>query len=460
MSTLIPISTLSNEKIKQIQDMLSIIPVDKEELERNKWNKMAKSKIPKKAVEIIPMFLIDYIEEKAYIRIPFRFGCALSGKLVNRDIEYPKVDFNFQSKLRPAQVPVAEEAFRQLYSTGTTNLNLNTGFGKTMLSLYLAGLTRGIIAVNIPIQAVTESWVSSFLKAYPDMKEKIWVVGEHDIPKDPVFILFMYSRFEKIPLELRKKVTCYIIDESHLFCTPARVPTLLSITPKYVIGLSATPNRNDGLESMIHTITGTHDIERVSENAFTLIKLKTGIKIEEERGTFGLNYSKFVNEQANCQERNIMAINIINGNKHRKFMILTKTKEHVSNLEELFKHYGLSCTTYFGSKKSYKDDKILIASLSKCACGFDMATASEEFDGINADVLILMTSIKNENLFKQTIGRVVGRAESPTVVCLVDNNSTQKNHLNSNKAMIEKIKGTITTIDYDGSVAGGGVILK
>jgi superfamily II DNA or RNA helicase len=255
----------------------------------------------------------------------------------------------------------------------------------------------------------------------------------------------MHTRYEKIPKELRNKISCYIIDESHLFCTPCRVPTLLSIQPRYVIALSATPDRNDGLESMIHTIAGNQEVERVSENPFKLIKLKTGIKIEEERGMFGLNYSKFVNDQANCFERNIMAINIINGNKHKKYMILTKTKEHA---------------TYFGSKKSYKDDMILIGSLSKVATGFDMATAAEEFDGVNADVLILMTTIKNENLLKQTIGRVVGRAPSPAIIYFLDENGTQKRHINVNKAMIEKVKGEIVEIKYDGSIAGGGIVLK
>jgi superfamily II DNA or RNA helicase len=328
-----------------------------------------------------------------------------------------------------------------------------------MLSLYLAGLTRGIIAVNITIQALTDSWVSTFLKAYPDMKERIWVVGEHDMPKDPAFILFMYTRFEKIPLELRSKINCLIIDEAHLHCTIGKVPALLSIVPKYVIACTATLERDDSLESMMHTIVGTHNIERISENSFTLIRLKTGIKIEEERGMFGLNYSAFVNAQADSTERNLEAVNIVNGNKHRKFMILTKTKEHVTNLETLFKHYGLSCTTYFGNKKSYKDEKILIGSIAKMGTGFDSATAADEFDGINANVLILMTTIKKEALMKQVIGRVVGRAENPTVIYMIDDNASQKRHFNETKSMVECCKGTITTIDYDPKVTGGGIVL-
>jgi superfamily II DNA or RNA helicase len=464
MSTLLPITSLHESKFKELETLLSIVPIDKEEEERKKWNKMASSKIPSKAKEIIPMFQIDYLDNTPYIRLPFRFASAYLGKMVNREPEqakkYTRVEYDFKAELRPNQIPVAEEAFKVLVSTGCINLRLHTGFGKTLLSLYLAGLSKGIIAVNIPIQAVTDSWISTFLKCYPDLKDKIWVVGETAMPPDPVFILFMHTRYEKIPLDLRSKISCYIIDESHLFCTAGRSATLLSIQPRYVIALSATPDRNDGLEKMIHSIAGTIEIERVSNNPFKLIKLKTGLKLEEERGLFGLNYSKFVNEQANCMERNIMAVNIINGNKHRKFMILTKTKEHVTNLENLFKHYDLPCTTYFGSKKSYKDEKIMIASLSKCSTGFDMATSAEEFDGMNADVLILMTTIKNENLLKQTIGRVVGRAENPTIVYFCDENSSSKRHHSINKSMIEKVKGEIIEIKYDGSVAGGGIALK
>lgn len=464
MATLLPVGTLTDDKFKQIQDMLSIIPIDKEEEERKKWMNMAKSKIPSKPKEIIPMFLVDYIEKIPYIRIPFRFACALQGKLVNREPEqvelYPKIDFQFKATLRPAQIPVAQEAYAQLAATGTTTLCLPTGFGKTLLSLYMAGLCRNIIAVNLPSQSLIESWSSTFIKCYPDCKDRIWIVGENEMPENPALILFMYTRFDKIPPYLRRQIGCYIIDECHLHCTVGKVGALLSITPRYVIALSATPERNDSLENMIYTIVGTHRIERLSENPFQLIKLKTGIKIEEERGMFGLNYSAFVNNQANSLERNSEIINIIHGNRHRKFMILTKTKEHVTNLENLFKHYGMPCTTYFGSKKNYKDEKILIGSLSKLSTGFDTATSAVDFDGINANVLILATTIKNKALFRQTIGRVVGRAENPVVVYLIDKNSTQTRHFNETKELVESCKGNITTIEYDETIPGGGVVLS
>jgi superfamily II DNA or RNA helicase len=230
--------------------------------------------------------------------------------------------------------------------------------------------------------------------------------------------------------------------------------------PKYVIALSATLERSDGLESMIYSIAGTHKIERLSENPFKMFRLRTGIKLEEEKGSNGmLNYSKFVNDQAECIERNLMAINIVHGNRHKKFLILCKTKDHVMNLEKLFKHYGMECATFFGNKKSYKDAKILIGSLGKISTGFDGATAAEEYDGVESDALILMATIKKEPLMKQTIGRVVGRAKNPSVIVLVDDNATQKRHVGGVKKMIEEVKGEIIIVDYNKDVAGGGIVL-
>ena len=92
--------------------------------------------------------------------------------------------------------------------------------------------------------------------------------------------------------------------------------------------------------------------------------------------------------------------------------------------------------------------------------GFDVSTSAEEYDGMEADVLILMMTIKKEPLMKQTIGRVVGRAKTPTVIYFIDENGSQKRHFNGTKKMIEEVKGEIVTIDYVSNVAGGGVVLS
>jgi superfamily II DNA or RNA helicase len=277
------------------------------------------------------------------------------------------------------------------------------------------------------------------------------------MPPDPVLILFMYTRYEKIPFLLRNRIGMYIVDEAPLHCTVGRVAPLLSLAPKYIITLSATMERNDGLEKIIYLLAGEHKVERLSENPFRMIRLKTGIRIDEEKTNFGVNYAKFVNSQANCEERNLQIIDIVKHNSHRKYIILTKTVEHVDNLNKLFKDHGIHTATYFGNKKSYVDEKILIGSISKLGIGFDMAMCAKEFDGISANTLILTTSIKQESLLKQVIGRVLNRAPDPVIVFMQDKNASQTRHFSVNKKMMEDCNGTIIDAEYEPSELGGGI---
>jgi superfamily II DNA or RNA helicase len=459
MATLIPIDAYSESQFKEICKLLTLVPISKEAEARKKWS-YGKSKIPEAKKEHIPMFIVDYIDGKAYLRIPFRFGCGLLGKLANRDREYPKVEYNFSISLRDYQIPIVQEAYMQMYSYGTTTLALPTGFGKTIMSAYLLAQTKCMACVIINLQTLIASWYNTFVTCFPELKDRIWVVGEGKIPDNVAIIISMDGRVDKIPESIRKNIGCAVYDEVHLLMTISKVSPLLFFEPKYVIMNSATLDRDDGMEVMIHSIAGTHNVERLSEKPFKLYKVNTGIKIPEEMGQFGLNYGALVNEQADCMERNVMAINIIAGNPGRKFFIYCKTKKHVDNLAALCKHYGMDHDTLYGNKKKFDDKNILIFSVSKTGTGFDLSAAlGDAFSGKNPDVLILMTSIKSIPKLKQVLGRVL-RSDKPHFVYLIDQNRTTRSHYNQTKEMFVKAKGVIKEIDYDATIRGGGVVIS
>jgi superfamily II DNA or RNA helicase len=203
------------------------------------------------------------------------------------------------------------------------------------------------------------------------------------------------------------------------------------------------------MEIMMHSIVGTHCVERISEKPFKLHKVNTGIHIPEERDKNGLVFSKFVNDQAEIVERNMMAINIIYNHPSHKFMIFTKTKKHVENLAALCKYYSIEHDTLYGTKKKFDDKRVMLFSQSKAGTGFDLSAAlGEAFSGVNPDVLILMTTIKAEAKLKQVLGRVL-RSDKPHFVYLIDKNTVCKSHYNITKPMFIKSKAEIVEIEYD-----------
>lgn len=457
MATLIPIDIKNEAQISQLTKMLTLVPIDKEAEERKKI-KFSK-KIPSQQKEHIPMFRYHFDEEtkQYFMRVPFRVGCGLKQKLVNRDIDHPRIDYNFAINLREHQVSIVQEAYAQLYQFGTTSLNIYTGGGKTIMSAYLLSQARLITCVYINMQPLISSWYNTFTTCFPDMKDRIWIVGEGPMPANVCLIICMYQRIDHIPKEIKERIGCLVIDEAHEFCTITKVPALLALTPRYVIICTATLDRNDGMEIMMHSIVGTHGVERMSQKPYRMFKVKTGLTIEQEIGRFGIDYGKLVNQQAEYMERNLIAMNIVNGNPGHKFMIFTKTKKHIENIAAMCKHFGFEYDTLYGSKKKFEDKKILLLSLGKGSTGFDYSAAlGDLFSGVQPDVLIMMTSVKKIPKLKQLIGRVL-RSDAPNVVYLVDKNPIFSRHFNEAKEMITKAKGEIIEVVYDPTIPGGNV---
>lgn len=458
MSTTIPISSLSEDKYKELVKILTHIPGSKEAEKKKKW-KFGKS-IPQGKKTPIPIFQLDYENDQTVLRIPFRFACGYLGKMVNREIDFPKVQYKFGISLRDYQIEIVQEAYTQLYTYATTNLSVFTGAGKTIMSAYLLSLMGLKACVFINLQALINSWYNTFTTCFPELKDRIWIVGEGPAPEDPCLIICMTGRYEKIPDHIKDGIGCAIFDEAHLLCTQSMIPMLLSLKPKYIIACSATMDRDDSGEIIMQAIVGNHCVERISQKPFKVYKLMTKIKIEEVSGKFGLDYSKFSVEQSKNVERNVEIINIMHGNPTNKFMIFCKTKEHVETLGGLCQHYGISYDTFFGVKKKFKEARALICSVSKAGTGFDMKTfiGEEDFSGEYPDTLILASTIKSIPKLTQVLGRVL-RHDNPKLIYMVDNNAITKRHFNEAKDMFARCKGKLIEVEYNPEVPGGGVKL-
>ena len=385
------------------------------------------------------------------IRLPFRFACSLFKRIVNHDRVYPRVTVNnfeplkFEATLREYQVQPALEAYEQLKTWGSTTLKLPPGFGKTMIGAWLWCLTSSVCAVLVVQQPLLKQWKKTFDIAAPTLSRSIWIVGEDPPPGPnviPAIIICMNQRTSQIPSYIKDAVACLIIDEAHCFCTPERVDALLAFTPKYVIAETATLERDDGMEKMIHSICGEHSVYRAPTTQYSVLKLDTSIAVEEKRNRYGVDFSDLCTRLCALPERNNIIVNIVKRNPHRKFMILTRLADHVTLLNMLITQIGIQCATLYRNQKTYSDSPVLIGTIPKIGTGFDEANACEDFGGIQSDTLILANSIKKNTVFEQVRGRIM-RSSSPIVIYLVDRNSVCKRHFRETVPWIESTQGTI-----------------
>ena len=385
------------------------------------------------------------------IVLPYTFANALFKTHINSTLKFPVGKFNFIGKLRENQIPVAKEALKQLFEKGTTTLALPTGYGKSILSTYLSSVLvndcQGVVLIltnRLPIQ---EGWVKTVMN---ETDAGIWVIdSKMKIPTQCNVIICMDGRFQKIPWEIKKMVSVLIIDEAHLFCTSEKTPILLGTCPKYIIACSATLERPDDMHRMIQNMVGKHKVEVKNEKRFKVIKLCTGIKSELVKNKQGTtDFSALTRDLSFNPKRNALIIDFIEKNKHLKFMILSWSVAHCSLLYDLLKKRGESVDILSGTKSKYIDSRILVATISKVATGFDAANVATNFNGIAIDTLILAGSTKSHNLHIQSIGRVF-RSDNPTIIEFVDDNRISKSHWRERKKNYDEMNCEIETYNIN-----------
>ena len=368
--------------------------------------------------------ILFYIIDNNDILLPYTFFSALTKTLPNRHIKYPEKSFDFKGSLLDRQKSVIPEAIHQLETHGTTLLVLPPGFGKTVIGSFLSSITKKLTLVLYPRTLLESQWFNTFIEF---TTAKLWIIG-HPQPNDFDVILSMDTQFHKIPSTIKSQIGTIIIDEAHMFCTPTHVTCLLGTEPLFIIALTATPNRDDGLFSMIESIIGLHKVYRKHENPFNVIRFLTGIKpIVKTNFQGNTDWNALINDLCNNETRNAYILTFVQQNPDSKILILTWRVEHATQLYNWLKLLNESVAILAGPIKSYSDSRILVGTVSKIGTGFDEKSACPDFSGKRINMLIWVGSSKSEIIIEQTIGRAF-RSDFPTIIAFIDDNKSIKNH--------------------------------
>ncbi len=219
----------------------------------------------------VPECLYFYTDHSDYIETPIGFeadfdrldrfkSCTLTDTRINTVL--PKLD-PFTLELRPTQIQ-ARDAFLSLHSEKSENplcqqgvICLSTGLGKTVTALSIAHSLRAKTLIIVHKDDLVVGWTKDIQKCFGDIdiglikagKKKI---GEFVTIATPQTLNRLPDAFKQ---ELYNTFSLVIHDEVHR-CASTHFSISSNFNSRYKLGLSATPERNDGLTKVINFYFG------------------------------------------------------------------------------------------------------------------------------------------------------------------------------------------------------------
>ena len=401
-----------------------------------------------KEQEIYKVYSIDKINKT--IQIPIGLWKDIYTSFPNDiECEYKEIS-SFSHPVKPLTIStdpskrnrdqdnVISQSLSILKKDNSILMNMYCGFGKTFTSIYLAIELKLKVLVLCHSDTLKRQWVEAF-KQFSNLKVCI-ITGDISIKKLEKYDAYIIgvqkcsTTDESIFKELQ--IGTIIIDECHLITINAFTKGLLKLTPRYLIGLSATPDRKDGLHSLFKPYFNKNIITRFEKKKFEVIKYTTPYKpIIEYKMLFGRlrvdAHMKRNSIESNENRWNFIKEIVLSNIKNNNIIILCERVIQIEGLYNiLYKESGDNVDTFYGTKKNYnKDAKVLIAGIKKAGVGFD-----------NPKLTMMILASYTDDV-RQLEGRI--RTTDNTIYHLVDNHPSFEGKWNKCEKWYKKRGATI-----------------
>ncbi len=342
-----------------------------------------------------------------------------------------KVKVDFEGTLTPIQ----EKAVKKIRESDLGILMAPPGAGKTVMACKLIADRKVSTLILVHRQPLLEQWkerISSFLKI--PIKEIGTLSGAKKkmTGKIDVGMLQSISRLEDLS-EIAEKYSQIIIDECHHIPATSFEAILKQLPARYVLGLSATPYRKDGLEKIMFLQCGPirHEIlpSEVSELPKDVSIYETTLVFPEELGRQP-PYHVLIHHLVQNESRNtLIATKVEEVLAQNRFpLLVSDRKDHLELLEQLVIKMSPDVEVVVlegaltNKQRRGAHARIAELRLSKKKVML-MATASligEGFDLPALDTLIFSTPLSFEGRLIQYAGRIHRESEGKKSAQIID----------------------------------------
>jgi hypothetical protein len=417
----IKISDLSDKEKKLVNRELYVAPVSLSDDFPKKFKVFRRNDTH----VVVPKFWA--LENLKHLPVTHEYG--------NIQFMNPSVKFTGSLRKELKQIEATDALLKQLRSIGGGILSLDTGFGKTVCSIYTACKLKVKTMILVHKKFLEEQFEETIKRFVPDAKiskvrgDSCDISGDFIIASIQTLMVRKYTDFDGIG--------CLVIDEAHHICAESFSQTMFGISFKYVIGLSATPVRRDGLTRVLHWFMGPTAIEvRRTQQKNVLVKIVPFTHSEykkpppvNKRGD--ICYTSLMSKICEIRDRTVFIAEETKkiAETGRYVLVLSHRRQHAIEIKDILVSLGIDAATYLGGDKIEPDAQVICATYH---------LASEGYDNPRLSGLILSTPSSD---VVQACGRILrgGSGNDPVIVDIVDQYSLFLGQVAKRKTFYRKI---------------------
>jgi superfamily II DNA or RNA helicase len=333
-------------------------------------------------------------------------------QIIDKRRTLPPVDFTFVGFLKGYQ----QQATTDILCRDFGVLQAPTGSGKTVMALSIIAERRQPCLIVVHTKELLSQWVERIEEFLAIPRAEIGIIGNGKHRIGEQVTVGIINSIYPIAESLKNHFGHIVVDECHRCPSRTFSEAVASFDCRYMLGLSATPYRRDGLTKIIGWHLGRKIEVRQADLTEEDIILDVEVITRETMFTSFYDaseeYTRVLSELTEDADRNqLIATDVIREatNGGGICLVLTDRREHCNALAALTSPYGIETAILTGDV-SNGSRKAIVERLNAGTVKVLIATGQligEGFDCKELSTLFLVTPIKFSGRLIQYLGRVL-----------------------------------------------------
>ena len=331
----------------------------------------------------------------------------------------PEIDLTFRGSLRPYQ----QQACNSATESTMAALEAGTGSGKTVMALAIIAARKQPTLVLVHTRELLYQWRER-IEQFLDVEAGL--IGDGRFEVRPLSVAIVNTARNRLD-ELVDRFGHVVVDECHRVPASMFSEAVTAFPARFLLGLSATPYRRDGMDKLIGWFVGEH---RMRVDLCTLQEVGAVLrpKIVERETDFLYHYADDYQDMITALVENphrnesIAADIRQQAEQGRTVLVVSDRVDHLKRLVELA---AVDRARLLTGKTPKKERLAIVEDLKAGNVPVLYSTLSligEGFDAPGLDTLLLASPIRFNGRLKQVVGRVMRAADGkqPVVIDYVD----------------------------------------